>query len=251
MELPQRWTARTAAGNVPSMIGRVRLCVVACVLGSVRASSALPDEPQSRRMIRADAGLTFSRFEQQVKSEIGGARGERLVESSELGLLATGAYSLHELFELGLFAQGDLGFRSSARLVGFDANGAAQVGSRTGGSYQELWLGPLARGRYGPAFLELGWGALGLRWDDARDDLPSTTGDTAGALERSPAIAWLIAAGGAVPLTARLELVLRLEYRIRYYTSRGGQPLAGDIAHGTQNITPFMGVGYGFGSIER
>jgi hypothetical protein len=221
----------------------------AVLLGPLVAPLARADEAATRPRVRADSGLTFSRFEQQVKSEIGGTRGERLVESTELGLLLTGAYSLHALFEVGLFAQGDLGFRSSGRFVGFDPSGAARVDSETGGAYQEVWLGPLIRGRYGPAFVELGWGALGLRWDDARDDLPSTTGETDGALARDPAIAWLLAAGGAVPLADRVDLVLRLEYRIRYYTSRAGHPLAGEIAHGTQNVTPLIGVGYGFGDV--
>jgi hypothetical protein len=223
------------------------LCVV--VVGALVAPQAWADDQAFRPRVRADAGLTFSRFEQQVKAEIGGARGERLVQSTELGLLLTGAYSLHALFEVGLFAQGDVGSRSAGRFVGFDANGAAQLDSETGGAYQELWLGPLIRGRYGPAFVELGWGALGLRWDEARDDLPSTTGETDGALVRNPAIAWLLAAGGAVPLGERLDLVLRLEYRVRYYTSRGGNPLAEEIAHGTQSFAPFIGVGYGFGEV--
>src|SRR5690606_10531987 len=35
---------------------------------------------------RLDGGLTFSHFEQQIKTEIGGARGDRLVTDSEFGL---------------------------------------------------------------------------------------------------------------------------------------------------------------------
>ena len=191
-----------------------------------------------------DLGLTFSRFEQQVKSEVGGQRAERLVEHTEFGALAMGTYSLVDAVGVGLYAQSDFGFRGAGNFSGFDANDAAQITDETGGSYRELWLGPLVRGSYGPLFLELGWGALGLRWDEARDDLPSESGDTDGAFSRSAAIAWLVALGGAVPITGRLDLALRLEYRVRYYLSRGGEALADDVAHGTQNFTPFFGVRY-------
>lgn len=40
--------------------------------------------------------------------------------------------------------------------------------------------------------------------------------------------------------------MFRIEYRIRYYTSRGGEDLAGEVVHGTQDITPFVGVAYTF-----
>jgi hypothetical protein len=44
-----------------------------------------------------------------------------------------------------------------------------------------------------------------------------------------------------------LDLVLRLQYRIRYYDSRGSSALAGGAVHGTQNYTPFVGVAWSFG----
>jgi hypothetical protein len=219
-------------------------------LGALVSSpaGATADEARPKPHVVADANLSFSRFEQQVKTEVGGTRGERLVESTELGLLLTGTYVLLDYLEAGLFSQFDLGFRSSSRLAGFDGAGAAQTTAETGGAYRELWLGPLVRGRYGPIFAEVGWGALGMRWDDARDDLPSRSGDVDSALARDPAIAWLIAVGGAVPLADRLDLMLRLEYRLRYYTSRGGEPLAGGVVHGTQSFTPLVGVAYRFGT---
>lgn len=175
------------------MVSPRLLVALSALVGGCPAIAHAEDRP--RPQVRTGAGLTFSRFEQQVKTEVGGARGERLVESTELGLLITGTYVLLDYLEAGLFTQGDVGFRASSRFAGFDADGAAQTADQTGGGYRELWVGPLLRGRYGPAFLELGWGALGLRWDDARDDLPSTTGDIDSALVRDPAIAWLLAAG--------------------------------------------------------
>lgn len=44
---------------------------------------AMPARAEPR--FRLDAGSTFSRFEQQVKTEVGGARGERLVTESQFG----------------------------------------------------------------------------------------------------------------------------------------------------------------------
>jgi hypothetical protein len=44
-----------------------------------------------------------------------------------------------------------------------------------------------------------------------------------------------------------LDLVHRLQYRIRYYDSRGSSALAGGAVHGTQNYTPFVGVAWSFG----
>jgi len=113
-----------------------------------------------------------------------------------------------------------------------------------GGAYQEVWLGPLLRVNWQTLFIEGGYGALGLRWDDARDDLPNTSGDTEGPLRTSPTVAWMLAAGGGVPLTEHLQLVLRVEYRVRYYDRRGGEELADAIVHGTQNLSPLFGVSW-------
>ena len=72
-------------------------------------------------------------------------------------------------------------------------------------------------------FFELGYGALGLRWDDARDDLPTADGDIESALQTHPGIAWLVAVGGGIPVLDELQVVFRVEYRVRYYISRDGR----------------------------
>ena len=41
-----------------------------------------------------------------------------------------------------------------------------------------------------------------------------------------------------------LAIVLRLEWRIRYYDERGGQPLMDGIVHGTQELRPLVGVAW-------
>ena len=90
---------------------------------------------------------------------------------------------------------------------------------------------------------------MGIRWDDARDDLQTAEGDASGALYVKPSIAWLAAVGGGVPMTASLELVFRLEYRVRYYDRRG-DPLKDSVVHGTQSITPFIGVRWKIGGTD-
>ena len=196
---------------------------------------------------RLDAGLTVSRFEQQVKTEVGGARGDRLVENSEIGLLHMLTYNVWGPLDVGVFQQLDAGKRSAGRFVAFDANGAPLVEGEIGGSYLEMWAGPVIRAHWRKLFVELGYGALGRRHDTARSDLPSESGDTSGALRTHPTIAWMFGLGGAVPVTDELSVALRVEYRVRYYDRRGGHELADETVHGTQNLTPFMGIAWNFG----
>lgn len=207
---------------------------------------ALASAQTTEEMIRVDAGLTFGHFQQQVKSEVGGARGERIVDETHFGVSLFGTYAVWGPIRAGLFAQLDAGSREQARFSGFDAMGGAMTEGRVGGSYLEFWIGPLLRAQWRGLFAELGWGALGVRSDDARDDLAASDGATDGAFRTTPAIAWLVALGGVVPVVDAWDVVLRLEYRIRYYDSRGGEDLAGGVVHGTQDITPFVGVAYRF-----
>ena len=204
------------------------------------------DVQAMEEMIRLDAGLTFGRFEQQVKSEIGGARGERLVEDTHLGLTLFASYAVWGPIRVGLFTQLDVGSREAARFDGLDADGAATTTGRVGGSYVEWWIGPLVRGQWRGLFGEVGWGAIGLRHDGARDDLPAADGSTDGLLQTTPAVAWLFAIGGVVPVVEEIDVVLRMEFRVRYYDSRGGEDLAGDLVHGTQELVPFVGIAYTF-----
>ena len=71
-------------------------------------------------------------------------------------------------------------------------------------------------------------------------------GDTSTSLRTLPTVAYLANFGAAVPLDDRFDLVLRLEYRVRYYDRRGDAKLvtaAGDpVVHGTQNFTPLVGL---------
>lgn len=195
---------------------------------------------------RLDAGVTFSRFEQQVKPEVGGAKGERLVEETAFGFAQSLSYRLVGPLSVGTFLQLDAGRRAAARFAGFDAQGRATTSGSVGGSYLELWMGPQLRVDYRALFAELGYGAYGSRADGARDDLASEEGDRSSALRTSPLIAWSLAIGARLSIIEHVDLVVRLQYRVRYYVRRGGAALDG-LVHGTQNFTPFIGVGWSFG----
>ena len=201
------------------------------------------DKPH--RPWRLDAGLTFSHFEQQIKVEIGGVRGEKLVTDSELGLNVFATYSPWSFLGLGLFAQADFGQREAGRFSGVDANNQTITTGELGGPYREFWIGPLVRGQWKTLFAEVGYG-FGVRDDQGRTDLPSTSGDTTSALYTSASVAWLFAIGAGVPITETLQAVLRIEYRIRYYDQRGDEAFKDNLVHGTQNLLPFFGLGWTF-----
>ena len=214
------------------------------ILSLIALSLILSPPVFADELLRIDGGLNLSRFEQQVKSEVGDVAGERLVMESQLGFVAMGSYRVLGPLSLGLFMQYDIGERAAGKFVGFDSDGKTVIGNETGGTYHEFWMGPLLRLQWRTLFLELAYGAFGIRVDDARDDLPDEEGSTSSALRTSPTIAWLMALGGGVPVTDSLQVVLRLEYRIRYYDRRNSGGLRDEIVHGTQNFTPFVGVAW-------
>jgi hypothetical protein len=194
-----------------------------------------------------DAGLTFSHFQQQVKAVVGDPRGERLVNELQFGFMGMGTRNVWEYINVGVFLQYDRGNRHAARFAGFDpATGKTVTEDKIGGNYQELWAGPFVRVQWKELFGELGYGLFGFRDDDARTDLKSSTGDSTGTFSLNPSIAWYAALGGAVAIGETWDLVIRMEYRLRYYNKRNSNPFQSNIEHGTQNITPYIGVRWRF-----
>lgn len=194
-----------------------------------------------------DVGMTYSHFQQQVKAEVGDPRGERLSYELQFGVMAMGTYHIWEYFSAGVFVQFDRGNRHTARFAGFDSvTGRTITSNKFSGNFNEFWLGPFVRGQWKHFFGEAGWGLIGFRNDGIRTDLPSSTGDTTGTFDLLPSVAFFAALGAAVPFDDRLSMVFRFEYRLRYYKGREGQPFKGDFEHGTQNITPFIGVSWKF-----
>jgi hypothetical protein len=211
----------------------------------------VPSVAEAEPRVRLDAGLTFTRFEQQVKTELGGTRGDRLVEEFSFGYAQALTYRAFDWKDFSLagggFLQVDVGRREAARFVGFAEDGAPQTADRIGGRFAELWMGPILRLEWRRVFGEIGYGLYGARRDDARDDLPGDDGNRSGTLRTSASVAWTFALGGRIPIVEGLDLVLRMQYRIRYYDARGSSPLAGGAVHGTQNFTPFAGIAWSFG----
>ena len=206
---------------------------------------ALPSIAISKPLdnVRIDFGATFSRIEQQIKTDVGAKRGRRLVEQTELGAEVVATYDFWGPLSAGLYGQVDVGTRRSGRFDGFDDDGAATLSNESGGPYQELWLGPLLRAQYRSAFAELGYGLLTLRNDDGRDDIASETGDTSSAFRTLPTVSWRMALGGNLRVSDTLDVSARMIWRIRYYDRRDGA-LANDAVHGTQSYQPFIGIVY-------
>ncbi len=195
----------------------------------------------------ADGGLTFSHFQQQVKGQIGEPRGERLVNETQVGIMIMGTHQLWSVLSGGVFLQFDRGNRHAARFDGFDqATGKTVTRDKIGGNYDEFWLGPMLRVQWKELFGEFGYGLVGIRNDEARKDLLSSSGDSLGTFETSPSVAWYAGLGAAVEIGKAIDLVVRMEYRLRYYSTREGSPLTSSIEHGTQNITPYIGVRFRF-----
>jgi len=193
------------------------------------------------------AGLTFSNSQQQVKAEVGDPRGERLALSLDFGVMTMATYQVWDYAHVGLFVQYDRGDRVSARFNGFDpATGRTVTKDKYGGKFSEFWAGPFVRAQWRYFFGEFGWGLIGIRDDALRADLPSASGDTTGTFDLLPSVAVYAGLGVQVPFNEKISLVVRLEYRLRYYEGRAGDPFMNNFEHGMQNITPFVGVGWRF-----
>ena len=187
---------------------------------------------------------TMTHFEQQVKTEIGGVKGDLLAADTELGLQLLGTYKFWEYLHAGWYIQYNIGNREDGRFNGFDANGSPLIVSVQGGSFSEFWIGPIIRGQYKKAFLELGYGFVGSREDEARDDISNGTLSNQGNFSTDPSVAWIIGIGTQVDLSNNFSLLIKAQYRARYYNSRNGIALNNQTVLGTQDFSPLIGVSY-------
>lgn len=190
--------------------------------------------------------LGFNHFQQQVKSEIGGVRGERLINQSEFNSELELFYSLNPFFQLGWNLQYDIGEREAGKFSHLDGDKKAVVDGQIGGDYWELWTGPVVKTQWKFVFAEFGYGLVGLRQDDARNDIPDSKQKTSSVLKTNASVAWIASVGIEAPLIEKLSLSVKLKYRVRYYSSRGDVSLINNYELGSQNITPMMGVKYQF-----
>ena len=197
---------------------------------------------QTQSYLSIDAGFVFSHFQQQVKQEVGDSRGQRLVHENEFGFLISGRYLFNENISAGLFLRTDFGKREAALFDGFDSEGKTKVKNKLGGNYSEFWFGPEIMLHWKQLFAEIGYGVVGIRVDDGRNDIPSNTGNTSESFSTNPSISWMFSVGGQIPIFDNLNVMLKIEYRLRYYNERGGEPLINNIDHGTQSISPLIGI---------
>lgn len=204
----------------------------------------LPSIAQEQTEWRTEAGVVVSHFQQQIKRAVGDPRGQRLVNEFQIGGLVSAGYRVHDIVHLGFFVRIDRGERYLAMFDGFDAEGKTKTRDGIGGTYTEVWIGPLAQIQWKQVTLDVGFAPYGERSDRARGDIPNDRNSTDGAFSLHPTIAWLIALGGAFELTERIDLLIKVEYRPRYYSERGGSVLINDIEHGTQSVVPVAGISY-------
>ena len=211
---------------------------------STDKTPAPDDGPWGAEQFRFDLGGIYTFYTSAVERGTDGDSNRQLVIDSSLGLYGAATYRVWGPISIGLFGQFESGDRQEGRFTGtFDEDDRAIVGDRFGGAFWELWFGPLVRAQYKGVFAEFGWGLVGLRNDDGRDDLPQEDGGT-GTFRTDPSLAWLVGLGGAIEIAEPIELILRINYRIRYYTTRGGDDLVDGVAHGTQDIVPFVGLAW-------
>ena len=215
--------------------------VTVSMLQFILACHPLAAQPETGAF-RVEGTLFFSMFQQQVKSEIGAESGDRLVLESELGTSLSAL--VLEFLSVGVFVRGGFGTRENAQFAGFDEDGTTVVKNQLGGSYSEVWIGPIVHLHWKQFFVDGGYALYGRRMDAGRSDLPSTSGDTSSSFSTDPSFAWLLSAGGNLPVADDFSVVLKVDWCIRYYNQRGGEPLAGNINHGTQSLAPSIGVAW-------
>ena len=212
---------------------------------AVPAESHADEGPWRNELFRLDLGGIMTWYTSAVEMGTDGESNDQLANDFSFGLFASASWRFWGPFSVGLYVQFEAGNRKYGTFTGDVVDGVAIVDRQGGGGFSETWFGPLVRAQWESLFLEVGWGPLGFRSDDGRVDLPAG-GEASGAFQTTPSTAWLIGIGAAVPLLLDLELVMRINYRIRYYESRGGDDLDGGLAHGTQDLIPFVGLAWAF-----
>ena len=188
-----------------------------------------------------EVAFTFSHFEQQVKSKIGGQKGDLIVDETNLSFYSSAGIKLFPALSLGAYFCFDTGKRNNSLFDGFDTNGQATTKQTLGGNYSEVWVGPFIKVHYKQLFLSLGYGLIGTRNDDGRTDLTGSNGNLDD-FSLDPSVAWVFNIGGQVPINGKLSAYFGIEYRARYYNQRGGVSLQDNVVFGTQNFTPLFGV---------
>jgi opacity protein-like surface antigen len=188
----------------------------------------------------------FNHFQQQVKSEIGGERGDRLVHQSELSSDLQFFYQFNSFLLIGGYLRHDIGNRNAGKFSNLDSENRAITNGKLGGDFWELWIGPVLKSQWELLFAELGYGFVGIRRDEGRRDVPDNNLQADLLFVTHSRVAWKVAMGVEAVLVENVMLSFKLEYRVRYYSSREGEDLLNGYEMGSQNVTPLIGVNYLF-----
>lgn len=173
----------------------------------------------------------FSYDERQIESPTQDLRVRRDIT---LHLGGTALFHIFRGFSAGLHLGWDRTFHRG------QVDGAGQ-------SAWELWLAIVARYTFGRYFFaQLGYMPLQVRSDETRTELVNTRGENTGLFLGGHRVAWLFGVGGQLPLSERVGLFARLDFRVRYFGTRGGAALAGERELGGISITPMLGAAYSF-----
>lgn len=201
---------------------------------------------QEIKLWEAALSATYSHFEQQIKAKVGDTRGQKISDITEFGISMEGNRRIIKNLRGGVYVIYDLGNRSGAKFDGFDSTGITRVKDQTGGIYKELWLGPYLQYQWKLLNVDLGYGALGIRQDNGRSDIKNSNGMASGDFLVNPKLAWYVGMGSKVEISSKCFVVIKVQYRVRYYNTRDGEPLMNNMEHGTQNISPYTGILYKF-----
>jgi hypothetical protein len=210
-----------------------------------KAAASLPTQEVDDDFHRWHFELAFfpMLLEQQIE---GPNRDDKLTQDATLSTALSISYAPLEWIEPALWLQLDAGNVRRATFTRPDATGATSEDQLVEGSFWELWVAFMARGRLGPGFVELGWAPLMLRQDTVRDDLPNVNGETDGVFEGSRSVAFILGGGASLPVWDYLDITLRLQFRIRYLVARGGEPLADEEENGQMALWPYFGAHWHF-----
>lgn len=184
--------------------------------------------------------IGFNLTQQQIKEEVGGERNPKLFNYSAINLNLDVLYNLNEYLAVGLYSRFDYGNRQGSTVIN---QNNLQVREDKNYDYTEYWLGPKVRGSYKNLFAAVGYGILVGR-DDGYLEVNNE------AEESTPlngsSLAWVVDLGGKFNIAENLNIIIMVEYRVRYYDTINDAALQGGNEIGTQDIVPLIGISYLF-----
>ena len=186
-------------------------------------------------------GFSFNHFQQQIKTEIGGEKGDKLIDITSLTFAANGLVSIYKSIKAGLYIDYETGSRNSGRFLSFNSENQAVTNQKNGGAFSEIWIGPMIQFNFDQAFFEIAHGSFAIRSDDGRGDIPDSENDKSSSFKVTSSIAWKLQFGYKINLSKNLDSFIKIQYRVRYYDRRD-QKLNNNYVLGSQNITPVLGL---------